>query len=175
MVYNTKNIVRDASGAPIPQLFNPAADEYQPLEGTGGAHKTQLTGRNVANETETLEATLVKDDAGKGVLRVVDAAPFIVEISKYTTPAHTAVNVTSATNVVLAANANRKYALIINNSDEEIFLALGTAAVAARGILLLSKGSSYEISAMQGNLYLGAINGIHAGAGNKQVLATEGV
>ena len=47
MAYNTKNIVRDASGAPIPQLFNPAADEYQPLEGTGGAHKTQLTGSTV--------------------------------------------------------------------------------------------------------------------------------
>ena len=47
MAYNTKNIVRDASGAPIPQLFNPAADEYQPLEGTGGAHKTQLSGSTV--------------------------------------------------------------------------------------------------------------------------------
>ena len=44
MAYNTKNIIRDASGAPIPQLFNPAADEYQPLEGTGGAYKTQLSG-----------------------------------------------------------------------------------------------------------------------------------
>ena len=51
MAYNTKNIIRDASGAPIPQLFNPAADEYQPLEGTGGAHKTQLSGSTMSQLT----------------------------------------------------------------------------------------------------------------------------
>lgn len=33
MAYNTKNIIRDASGAPIPQFYNPAADAYQSLTG----------------------------------------------------------------------------------------------------------------------------------------------
>ena len=50
MAYNTKNIKRDASGAPVPQFFDPAADDYQPLEGTGGAHKTQLTGSSLVEQ-----------------------------------------------------------------------------------------------------------------------------
>ena len=58
MAYNTKNIIRDASGAPIPQLFNPAADEYQPLEGTGGAHKTQLSGSTVP-DAEALPTKII--------------------------------------------------------------------------------------------------------------------
>lgn len=33
MAYNTKNIIRDASGAPIPQFYNPVTDAYQPLTG----------------------------------------------------------------------------------------------------------------------------------------------
>lgn len=33
MAYNTKNIIRDASGAPIPQFYNPTPDAYQPLTG----------------------------------------------------------------------------------------------------------------------------------------------
>lgn len=33
MAYNTKNIIRDASGAPIPQFYNPTSDAYQPLTG----------------------------------------------------------------------------------------------------------------------------------------------
>lgn len=133
----------------------------------------RMAGRDTAGNAQAI--SVLEDDGGLHVLRVVDAAPFIVEISKYTTPAHTSVNVTTNTTAVLAANANRKYALITNFSDTEIFLALGGNAVANIGIVLLSKGSSYEISAMAGNLYLGAINAIHASTGNKVVLVTEGV
>jgi len=33
VAYNTKNIIRDASGAPVPQFYNPTSDAYQPLTG----------------------------------------------------------------------------------------------------------------------------------------------
>lgn len=33
MAYNTKNIIRDAAGAPIPQFYDPTSDAYQPLTG----------------------------------------------------------------------------------------------------------------------------------------------
>jgi len=98
-----------------------------------------------------------------------------VSVAAYTTPTHTAVNVTTTTGAVLAANANRLYALLVNDSDTVIYIKLGAAAVANQGIRLNADGGSYEMSAMLGNLYTGAINGIHAGTGNKVLLMTEGV
>lgn len=35
--YNTKNIIRDASGYPVPQFFDPIKDGYQPMYGSDGA------------------------------------------------------------------------------------------------------------------------------------------
>lgn len=92
------------------------------------------------------------------------------------TMTHTAVNATIASGTVLAANANRQYAYLINNSDTVIYLAFGVTAVANQGIRLNANGGSYEIgAAAHGNLYQGAILAIHGGAGNKVLLMTEGV
>lgn len=99
----------------------------------------------------------------------------IADADAYTTPTHTAVNVTTGSGEVLAANANRLYALLVNDSDTVIYIKLGAAAVANQGIRLNAYGGNYEMSAMLGNLYIGAINGIHAGSGNKVLLLTEGV
>lgn len=95
-----------------------------------------------------------------------------VTVTAYTTPTHTVVNVTTNTSEVLAANANRLYALLVNDSDTVIYIMLGAAAVASQGIRLNAAGGSYEMGL--GNLYTGAINGIHAGAGNKVLLILEG-
>jgi len=93
----------------------------------------------------------------------------------YTTPTHSAVTVTSTTTQALAANANRKYVLLVNDSDTAIYIKLGAAAVANEGIRLNANGGSYEMSNLGGNLYAGAINAIHGGSGNKTLLVTEGV
>ena len=93
----------------------------------------------------------------------------------YTTPTHTVVNVTVATGAVLAANVNRLYALLVNDSDTTIYIGLGTAAVVNQGIRINANGGSYEMSALHGNLYTGVINGIHGGVGNKVLLTTEGM
>ena len=92
----------------------------------------------------------------------------------YTTPTHTAVNVTTTSGEVLAANTNRLYALLENNTDEVMWIKLGVAAVVNQGIRIGAYGD-YPMSKKSGNLYTGAINAIHNGTGNKVLLVTEGV
>lgn len=117
-------------------------------------------------------ALLVELSAAPGIL-IGDVS--VIEADPYTTPTHTAVNVTTVTGVVLAANANRRYALLVNDSDTVIYIMLGAAAVANQGIRINANGGNYEMSLMLGNLYTGAINGIHAGVGDKALLMLEGV
>lgn len=87
---------------------------------------------------------------------------------------HTAVTIGVASGVALAANANRKYALIINDSDATIYLKIGAAAVLNAGIRLNASGGSYEMSAAYGNLDTRVINAISSAA-DKVLLVTEGV
>ena len=96
------------------------------------------------------------------------------ESGAYTTPTHTAVTVGAATTVAKAANANRKYLLLVNDSDEVVYVKLGAAAVLNQGIRLNASGGSYEMSGALGNLYTGAVNAICA-SGSKTLLVTEGV
>lgn len=91
---------------------------------------------------------------------------------KYTTPANTGVNVTATSTQILAANADRLYAAIVNASDTDIWISLGAAAVLDQGIPLNAHGGNYEIT--WENLYKGVIYGIHGGVGNKRVGVTEG-
>ena len=68
---------------------------------------------------------------------------------------------------ILAANDSRAYAAIINNSSGMITISLGdTPAALKQGILLIAKGSSFEIS--QSNLFTGKIFAI---AGNAAELS----
>ena len=92
----------------------------------------------------------------------------------YTTPTHTAPTIGATSTAALAANANRLYALLVNHSDETIYLKEGANAVLDEGIPLLVKGSHYEMSGKFGNLYTGAINAICA-SGGKKILVLEGV
>lgn len=97
----------------------------------------------------------------------------VTTLSGSITPTHTEASVGASTTAVLAANANRKYALIINDSTSVVYLKIGGDAEANKGIRLNASGGSYEMSAALGNLATGAINGISDGAG-KNVIVTEG-
>ena len=47
MSYNLKSIKRDLQGSPIPQFFNPTADDFQPLTGValgGGRYASDVLG-----------------------------------------------------------------------------------------------------------------------------------
>ena len=63
---------------------------------------------------------------------------------------------------VMAADAGRKYALFVNDSNAEIYLSLGGPAVVGDAIRLNRKGGSYELE--QTNLYQGEVFAISTGA-----------
>ena len=67
---------------------------------------------------------------------------------------------------------SRRWLLIINDSDEAIYVKLGAAAVLNQGIRINSAGGSLEL--VGASLYTGAVNGICA-SGGKIALVTEGV
>ena len=95
------------------------------------------------------------------------------DFEKAITPAHSAVSVGSSTTAIIAANSARRYLLLVNDSDEVIYVKLGAAAVANQGIRINASGGTLELSPLNGNLYRGAVNGICA-SGSKTMLVTEG-
>ena len=156
---------------------------YAPLVYISGVSITDPSGlATAANQTTgnaalgtTTGAAVVTDANGtlQGYLRGL--VKLLAARGAYASPTHTAPVVTTDSGTVLAANASRKYALLINDSDAVIYLALGTAAALNQGIRLNANGGSYEMSAAGGNLYTGAVYAIHGSTGDKVVLATEGV
>lgn len=76
------------------------------------------------------------------------------------------VSVGSTSTEILAKNVDRLFVLIINDSDETIYLAIGADAVLNKGIRLNANGGVFEINSQ--NLYVGVINGISE-SGNKNV------
>jgi hypothetical protein len=67
---------------------------------------------------------------------------------KFYSVTHSTVTITGSvgSTTVLAANAARKYALIVNSTATEAFLSLTGTATTTGGIPLYSKGSSYELN-----------------------------
>jgi hypothetical protein len=92
----------------------------------------------------------------------------------YSTPTHTAPSVAATTTEVLAANSSRLYGLLVNDSDEAIYIKIGTSAVMNEGIRLNPIGGSYEMSREIGNLNTAVINAICA-SGSKVLLVLEGI
>ena len=90
------------------------------------------------------------------------------------TLAHTTAAMGTSTAAVLAASSDRKYALIINDSDTVVYLKLGAAAVANEGIRLTAIGGSFEMSPQIGNLDQRAINGIIGSGSGKVVVVSQG-
>jgi len=82
----------------------------------------------------------------------------------------TNVAVQTVSTQVLAANPKRADAVLVNDSNKEIYLARGNDAVMNEGIRLNAGGGSYEIN--RNNLFLGAINAIAEG-GDKNLTVSE--
>ena len=117
----------------------------------------------------------------------VDASgdQYTVQTMAGLTNTHTAPTVGTNSGTALSSNANRRYALLVNNSPAAIFLNVaGGSAALSTGIVLnpaqlvtgstYAGGGSYEISAANGNLYTGNITAI-ATAASSNLLVTEGV
>jgi hypothetical protein len=83
----------------------------------------------------------------------------------------TTVNVTSEGQTALAANPNRHSAVLVNDSDTDIYIKLGTEPAVGTGIKLNAYGGSFAITAA--NMYRGLITAICASAEAKSLLVTE--
>ena len=108
-----------------------------------------------------------------GIYDKLSKALTVVISGGITTVTHTVASVTSSSGLALASNVNRKYALLVNDSSTDQYIKLGETAVNNQGIRLNAGGGSYEISAVNNNLYTGVINIISTWPGD--VLITEGV
>lgn len=71
----------------------------------------------------------------------------------------------------MAENERRKYCILINDSNQDIYIRLGSAAVANEGIRISAGGFAYEID--HNNLWVGDIYAIHGGSGSKNLLIME--
>ena len=100
-----------------------------------------------------------------------DLGALLVLFAVVATATNTKISVGSSDTTILAANASRKFAVIVNDSDETIYLSLSATAVQGEGIRLNAAGGAYEINAM--NRYTGEISGICT-SGGKYVTVSEG-
>lgn len=107
-------------------------------------------------------ARVSQSSAGRSQVNV--SGPVDVEAVGFDTltnpPGQVAVALT--TTLLLAANPNRKYAHISNNSGNPVFIQFDTAAVLNQGIRIPAFGL-YTIES--NNLWLGSINAISVVAG----------
>lgn len=69
------------------------------------------------------------------------------------------VSVATSDTVVVAANTNRIEITLVNDGANVIYLGLGKAAVANKGIRLAATGGSYTTSAWQGAINAIALSG----------------
>jgi len=99
----------------------------------------------------------------------------VVQVEAEATAGQTPVGitVTAASTQILAANASRKVAIITNDSDTVVYLAIGVAAQANKGIRLNANGGTIVISQTGDIFSTEAVYGILATAGNKNVTAQE--
>jgi len=95
-----------------------------------------------------------------------------LSLNGFSSPVHTApvVGAGPASTAGLAANALRRYALFVNDSNNAIYLNLGGTAVVNTGILIEPSGS-YSLRGE--NLWRGAVNFISSLAADR-LLVTEG-
>lgn len=65
---------------------------------------------------------------------------------------------TTTSTAIIATSTGRQFAQISNDSANDVYLAIGQAAVKGKGILLKASGGTFTID--EQNLLSGAINGI---------------
>lgn len=73
------------------------------------------------------------------------------------------VSVGNTSTLVLAANSSRRYLFLVNDSNESIYVSLGSAAVLNEGVLLTSGGGALTLDTT--SMYHGAIYAICASGG----------
>jgi hypothetical protein len=104
-------------------------------------------------------------------VEISDHGEQVVAHRSAATAATNKVDVTSAGQTALAANPNRICAVLVNDSDTDIYIKLGAGPAVGTGIKLNAYGGSFAITAA--NLYTGIVTAICASATAKGLLITE--
>ena len=99
--------------------------------------------------------------------KIQSVSAFLVKEISNAAVSNTAVTVGSSSTTIAAANADRIEIIIVNDSDEIIYLAQGVTATMNSGIRLNARGGTY-IS----GIYTGAISGICV-SGSKVVTVSQ--
>jgi hypothetical protein len=73
--------------------------------------------------------------------------------------------------LVLGANSGRRFLFLVNDSDENIYVSLGSAAVLGEGILLTAGGGALTLDIA--SMWLGGIYAICT-SGGKNLTVSEG-
>ena len=147
------NLLLDPLGRPIPQYLNEAGTEFEEWKGEDGKGFVRAT------EIETK-----LDELGTKLDILTDVAAVLSG-----TLAHTKVSVQNSTTEALAANTDRRYLLLINISDADIFIKFGADAIVDEGIKL-EAGERIEFTSFIDTRVVNAI----AGTLDKDLLVTEG-
>lgn len=79
-----------------------------------------------------------------------------------------------ASTQILAANSERTYCILINNSSTDITLGIEATAVLSKGIVLPASGGFYEMSGAYGNNCRGVINAIASATATINYLSAGG-
>jgi len=87
-------------------------------------------------------------------------------VSAISSATDSSVTVNNSSTTVLAADDNRRSVVLVNDSNEAIYISRSATAVMNKGIRLSANGGAYEINAT--NLYTGIITGICA-SGSKNL------
>ena len=80
------------------------------------------------------------------------------------------VSIGTSSTQVLAANSNRKLLILVNDSDEPIYVSLGATATLNNGIRLNASGGAL---ALDNPIFKGVVNAISAN-GSKTLVGAEG-
>lgn len=125
--------------------------------GGGGGAVTQGTIPWITNDPGLPDTVGQKTAAlSTSMVLALDQGPIQVTGEQATTAALTNVTMTGSTLQLLAANANRAEVIITNNGTVNVFIAYGTAAISATGILLPAGTTIAD------DVFQGAINAIGA-------------
>lgn len=103
-----------------------------------------------------------------GTRRVISRST--IQDLNYSAPTKKAIG--ESTTVIIAANANRRYLCIVNDSNQPVYLAVGASAVMNSGVRINAEGGVFEL--VGGNMSTQAVNGIATG-GDKNVTVQEAV
>lgn len=139
---------RDKNGKAKPIL----TDSEGRIEISGANGGGSLNVKDV-DTGKLVDVTALQDDQGEFVLRVVDAAPFIVEISRFDETTSREKLLSEQFSEILPFNTDRKYVSFANITNDVVLLAFGDS----KPSVAIQPNSSFEMNSMNGNLYKGEI------------------